>query len=354
VLSQRIRAATPQSGGNQAFIVLAHQSSPFVTAYFWDDTTGFGSKLSDPATLPVSSLFTASFSPDMDAVFFTPSTALARVYAYEWSSTGFGAQYSDPTLRHASATNVEAASDVVFLNHSVSPRISATAWDSVTGFGSLYSDPPSPLPVSGRATVKLINGGNVVCTGGSGSPPSDTWRWDSTTGFGTKYSPPASFPLLAIQSVTENSSSVSKVVMFGINGSPRAVAYPFTYASGFGAKFANPSTSIGADDVEDAVFTENDEAVIFSVDGGDRLIAYEWDNTSGFGARYAAPAVLPAAIGRKIKMNSAKNVVFISSLPSPGIDAYRWDNTTGFGVKFSAPASPPASNIYTILYGEIV
>ena len=73
-------------------IAVGHFTTPRVSAYPW--SSGFGTKYSNPATLPPDQVNGVAFSPSgadiAVAHFVTP-----RVTAYPWSS-GFGAKYSDP------------------------------------------------------------------------------------------------------------------------------------------------------------------------------------------------------------------------------------------------------------------
>ena len=73
-----------------ADIAVAHTTSPYASAYPW--SSGFGSKYSNPATLPTGTGFSAAFGTSDIAVALDTSP---YVSAYPWSS-GFGSKYSDP------------------------------------------------------------------------------------------------------------------------------------------------------------------------------------------------------------------------------------------------------------------
>jgi hypothetical protein len=77
--------------------------TPFISAYPFTVGGGFGSKFSNPATLPTTTPYynNVAFSFGAQAAAIT-STTSPYVYAYQFSeSTGFGTKYSNPagTLR---------------------------------------------------------------------------------------------------------------------------------------------------------------------------------------------------------------------------------------------------------------
>ena len=79
-----------------AAVAVTTVSTPYVSAYAWNNATGFGTKFADPGTLPTGLGWQVRFSNNGNAVAVSHSTA-PYVTAYAWSeSTGFGAKYSDP------------------------------------------------------------------------------------------------------------------------------------------------------------------------------------------------------------------------------------------------------------------
>ena len=71
-------------------IAVAHDLSPFVTAYPW--SSGFGTKYTNPGTLPAGTGRSVAFSANDIAIAHDTSP---RVTAYPWSS-GFGTKYTNP------------------------------------------------------------------------------------------------------------------------------------------------------------------------------------------------------------------------------------------------------------------
>ena len=82
-----------------ADIAVSHSTSPFVSAYPW--SAGFGTKYSNPATLPTGTGYGVAFSPSGNDIAVVHSTS-PFVSAYPWSA-GFGTKYSDPATLPANA-----------------------------------------------------------------------------------------------------------------------------------------------------------------------------------------------------------------------------------------------------------
>ena len=74
------------------FIAIAHQDSPFITAYPW--SSGFGTKYADPATLPANDGYGVAFSASGNDI-AVAHRGTPFITAYPWSS-GFGTKYADP------------------------------------------------------------------------------------------------------------------------------------------------------------------------------------------------------------------------------------------------------------------
>ena len=84
---------TPRVSASRA-IAVAHSMSPFITAYSWS-SSGFGAKYTNPGTLPASTGRSVAFSPDGTAMAVGHDTT-PFVTAYPWSGSGFGTKYTNP------------------------------------------------------------------------------------------------------------------------------------------------------------------------------------------------------------------------------------------------------------------
>lgn len=72
-------------------------SSPYIEAYSFNQTTGFGAKFSNPSTLPGAACYDVSVAKTNDLVAVASSSS-PYVHVYPWNdSTGFGTKYSNPS-----------------------------------------------------------------------------------------------------------------------------------------------------------------------------------------------------------------------------------------------------------------
>jgi len=75
---------------NNSVLAVAHDDTPYLTVYKFNDVTGFGTKYSNPATLPPGNGNSVSFKSD-GSVIAVANDSYDGVNAYPWSSsTGFG------------------------------------------------------------------------------------------------------------------------------------------------------------------------------------------------------------------------------------------------------------------------
>jgi hypothetical protein len=75
-------------------IAVAHIGTPFVSAYPWSGS-GFGTKRTNPDTLPTGNSNGVAFSPAGDAIAVAHATT-PFVSAYPWSGSGFGTKFANP------------------------------------------------------------------------------------------------------------------------------------------------------------------------------------------------------------------------------------------------------------------
>ena len=80
-------------GGYFGDIAVSHATSPYISVYPW--SSGFGTKYSNPSTLPTGNGRGVAFSPDGADIAVAHDTS-PYISVYPWSS-GFGTKYSDPS-----------------------------------------------------------------------------------------------------------------------------------------------------------------------------------------------------------------------------------------------------------------
>lgn len=281
--------------GTQVAVAL---STTGLIAYPWSNSTGFGAKYSDPSGNPenpgdLNSGNDLSWSPEGNAIAIAYSTT-PYVVAYRWSnSTGFGTQYSDPTSLPPSFCYGVAFSpdgNSIAVAHDTSPFISAYAWSSSTGFGAKYSN-PSTLPGGQGQGVAFSPSSNAIawCGGTDGSTSTVyAYAWNSGTGFGAKYSDPGTLPpFVNSRRVAFHPSGNSiAVTVYATSG---AYVYAWSAASGFGSKYSDPSSLAGAEGYG-VRFSKTGTVIGIALNSTNRYAVYPWSNSTGFGTRYTSPA----------------------------------------------------------------
>ena len=85
--------------GNRGTVIsLAHANSPFITSYQWDDTTGYGTKYTNPAVLPTGDGRGVTYNPS-GSVISVSHTNSPFITSYQWDdTTGYGTKYTDPAV----------------------------------------------------------------------------------------------------------------------------------------------------------------------------------------------------------------------------------------------------------------
>ncbi len=262
----------------------------------------------------------------------TQSSPYIQAYAFN-SVTGYGTRYSNPSSSlsfYGQDVEFNNSRDVLFAADYSSPRVAAYQW-SPSGFGTKYSN-PSTLPTGTGNGVSVNDSDNAVVVAHSSSPYISGYTFSYAGGFGTKYSAPASIPAGTGRTIklTDN------YVFIGHDTTPYISAYPFNISTGFGTKYSNPSTlsSYGAGGLD---YNSNNNTVAYG--GIGFTFAYQW-SSSGFGTKYAAPVGIGDGYG--VEFNKKGDLLLIADGNSPYIKVFPW--SSGFGTKYSDPATiPPAA-----------
>ena len=256
MLGTMLKGAT--AGVKKQFIAVAHETTPFITAYPWSGS-GFGTKFSNPGTLPTGFGSDVAFSPFGDAIAVAHSTS-PFITAYPWSSSGFGTKFANPgTLTAGDGLGVafSPSGDAIAVTSSSSPFINAYPWSS-SGFGAKFAN-PGTLPAGVGNGVAFSPAGDAIAVahGGAASPaaitnPLAVYQW-SSSGFGARFSGGSLARDTVGRAAAFNPSGDAVAVAYS-NSSPYIAAYRWS-SSGFGAKFANPGT-LPAGDAYGVAFTE--------------------------------------------------------------------------------------------------
>jgi hypothetical protein len=257
-------------------IAISSFNAPYLVAYSWSSSTGFGTKYANPASPPTGSVSGIAFSPSNDAIaadFYNFSFS-----AYQWNtSTGFGARFTTTGLASGGYTG----SNVAFSPQgnqiagfgSSSPYIYVYPW-SGSGFGTKYAN-PSTLPNGGTSPsgggVAFSPSGDALAAAHDSTPYITVYPW-SPSGFGTKYSNPATLPTGIGTGVAFSPAGNAIAVAHGT--SPFISAYPWS-TSGFGTKYSNPAT-LPTGNSNSVAFSPSGNAIAVGHDTSPYITVYPW------------------------------------------------------------------------------
>jgi hypothetical protein len=317
-------------------VAVSSATSPYIFAYSWS-SSGFGVKYSDPSTLPVAASF-CSFSQDSKYLAVT-SSATPYSLVYPWAN-GFGTKYSNPsTLLQAEPSTIRfnSLSNVIISATSGAsasiPCLSAYSW-SASGFGSKFANVSGLLNIGSRG-VYFSSTNSSIALAQDSTPYISAYAWSS--GFGSKYANPSTLPTALGRQVEFNSTSDT---VFEVTNSAGVHAYPWTNASGFGTKYANPSTPVVGNALGLSV-TPSGSAVAVGHTGGTFISVYAW--SSGFGSKYANPSTLPIAGCQGVSFSRTGDTLALTCGDTPYVMAYAW--SSGFGAIYSDPTILPSANV---------
>jgi hypothetical protein len=281
----RSMASTPSGKSIAVGWSGASSAPPYVSVYAWSGS-GFGAKFSDPAT-SLDGGNGLTFNPDSSILVVSMSTTFPRISAYNWNdTTGWGTRlsavgFSTPGLAYNGKFSADGNS--LIIPHATSPYITAFPW-SISGPGTRFSN-PSTLPSNTCTSVSLNASQNKVAVSQSTSPFMHEYAYSSSTGWGAKSSNPSS-PLTAGSNAVAYHPSNDDYVVFATTSSPFVVAY-----ENYSVRLSNPAQlPFGA--VQSITFSEDGNTLFLSnltnSSTPSGLLAYEWNN--GIGVRYSDPA----------------------------------------------------------------
>jgi hypothetical protein len=310
-------------------IAATPNSTEYVAAWPW--SAGFGTKYTNPVTLPTGQSFGAAFQFDYD-VAIAHSTS-PYITTYPWSA-GFGTKYANPgTALPGTGASVDFNDDDIAISTTSSPYVNVYPWSA--GFGTKYSD-PGTLP--GGSSSSVVFGPNDIAVGHSNGARVAIYPWSA--GFGTKYADASTALTSNVRGSTFGVSDWACVH----GASPHIGVYP--WSAGFGTKYSDPAGLPGGTfDSRNVVFDNNgsvDTDVIFTCHSDPTMIAYPW--SAGFGTRYSNPSTTGAGFGVRLVGSD----LFLSSSTSPYIHVFEWTSGVGFGTKYSDPGTAGPAALHAL------
>lgn len=359
---------------------------------------------STPGTFPSTNLGFTSFyntgsTSSSQGVFMFTQSSTPFFNAYQWSTSGFGTRYSNPSTTLPGGTNklaVNTSRTAVLCGHAFSPYIAAYAWSNSSGFGTKYSNPASLASGSTQNGVAFAPDELSVGLAWQASPYIYTWRWTNASGFGTRNSNPGTGALGVGNAITfsqtsgsvllgqgttpflhawdytgtsygtrraasatsnrfwvEFSASGNDVITAGTGTGTYTAAWPWTGTT-FGTRYSNPSYTTNQSSGRGAEFSPNEQyaALAHQSDNGTQyyyISAWPW--SAGFGTRFSDPT--PSTLaglgqGNSVAWSNTNDAIALASQGSPYTNAFAF-SSGGFGSKYANP-----STLATDIAGAVV
>lgn len=275
-----------------------------ITAIRWG-ASGFGTKYSSPSLSGSNvSAQSVAVSPAGDIV-VTVGSFSGEVAAYPWSdSTGFGSRFSDPTLTlslEPQFCRFNSSGSVVGISRNSGADTNQADFFPISGsgFGTRFSNPSTAIGTE-ITSFRFTASDNAIVFGNGDSATSNyfyAYAW-SGSGFGAAYS-----------SVSYTSNRGPVEVAFSPDGTKlvfcresvtgqaiSTVGYvSWNSSTGPGSTITFPATRVSAA-FTGLDFSPGGESLVLSVDGSPYIYAYRW-SSSGFGSPYSNPSVLPTRAG---------------------------------------------------------
>lgn len=213
----------------------------------------------------------------------------------------------------------KSASKAIAFGINAAPWIRAAQWSS-TGFGTLFADPTSVLPSGTVNAVKFANAGNYILLSSGVTPWIHAYIWNN--GFGTKLANPSSLPSSGT-SAGNFDWSPSDNAIIGPNGSTGGFWWAYQFSNGFGSRYTSPGAPGGNNIAgNSAKFFNSGNYVVLGCQNNASVSSgfpYAWTFAGGFGTRGAG--VLATSV--------------ISCRVSPNDTLVGWSHSTNGGPRFS-------------------
>jgi len=317
------------SGASPTFYVaVSHSTSPYISIYPWTSAAGFGSKISNPASLPAGNGQAVAFSPTGTEVVVGVDTS-PYINAYPWSKTGFGTKFSNPATLPSgdiSAVAFNPTGTVLFLLSSYfGGTIYAYNWSS-SGFGSLIT---SVNPGTGANALAVSPDGNNVSAIGGSSPYLKTYPWTGSA-FGSAYS--GGNPGASGRSVSFSPNN--NAVAAGRGSSNGITTFLWTDVTGYGTQY----TATGQNDPR-LIFDKTGNYIFYVSGSVNTAGAVPW-NGSGYGAEVSISAGSPVGSGKQVAVSPNNNFVAFAGATSPYVAVYPWAGSS-WGAISANPSTLP-------------
>jgi hypothetical protein len=230
---------------------------------------------------------------------------------YPWSnSTGFGTKFTDPaTLLPTAGTDVSWGVNSILPNYIVALTTATTPFinaypfgqqNTLTGFGTKFAN-PATLPASGGNGVGMASGPLAVTATLSSSPTPLTAYRLSSSSFGTIYTAPASAPTgVGVGVSVSPSAGANAAVAVASGTSPGLQTYNLNSTTGWGTRTTASGTAIPPSAPTGVAYAK---ATIGAIAVSHSSSPFVTVVNTALTSKFANPVTLPPAPGRSVKWN---------------------------------------------------
>jgi hypothetical protein len=339
------------------YLSVMSTSSPFIQLYPWTRGVGIGTKFSDPATAATAQSSTlrcgSKFSTSSN-YFISTSSSSPFIQAYQVTNTGFGSRVSNPASAPSSAVavNFTPSNKDVIVNKNNVP--SAWPWTG-SAFGTRYTDSTSTMTYGNTYGGGVSAVADDVFQGGSQSTTvMNAWAFTSGTGWGARYSTPAY--LSTGTNYLGFSTNPSGTLLMTTGVSPRIQLINWNPGVGFGTQIATSGfneSNRGSFDQTGKFYLDVYSNIYAGVPSPYIFFGIYPVSTSGFGTRISGPS-LTSSGGTHNFANGVFSPygteIVMSSTINNSIYAYPF-NGSSIGTRYSDPANLPAGTVLDVQFG---
>jgi hypothetical protein len=316
--------------GYAVFGLSGGAAGTYLAAFPFSSVSGFGAVIYGPSSTAFANASSVTFTQDRLAVVGTFNSG--SPFAFRWTGSAWGTQYSGPGLIGSSAADSDVSPSSNFFCYPESNVFPVVfPWNSATGFGSRIRETSNTV---GNCNAVRINRAGTVAVFGSTSAPYIRAFPVTPSSIGTPFSNPSVLPLNSVRGIDFN---LTDSVLFAgfTSSSPFIHAYAWSNSTGFGSKYSDPSVLPGSS-VFDLTFNPVGGSVAIIYSASPYIRAYPWSDATGFGAAYSNPAAIGSS-PNALKFSPDGKALVAGGAIAPLIVTYSWSNISGFGTAYSSP-----------------
>jgi len=317
------------------YISVVGATSDYLSVYPFDIVNGFGTKVVAPTSSPPTAAQTdTAWNPDNSVVITTQGSS-PYVNAWAFSGGAWGTKYSDPvTLPTSSAVSPQFSTSGTDVITAAGANFNIYRWSS--GWGTKYSSTTLPSSFLSNGTTFMLND-TAVAVSWEQSPYMYGYPFTSGTGLGTKWTDPASTIASRGGRVSYDKNTQTLVQITQLSGTPSGIGWPVS-VSGFGTALSGTYPSQANAGVLD--HDKRGESIFFSFGNNSPFIRrYAW-TSSGLGSALTGPT--GAGSTQSVSVSPDNTAVVAYNTATPFIRVWPIRSSTTMGTVYSNPSSLPA------------